>query len=486
MQYWLTRRIHPVFLISSFSVGVLIGCVLAYFVPSSWFTSWTWWCVWLFWLAVCFWKSRQWTLVVIMLIGAMIGYSRGVHEQGSWVDLARYKGTPVTLTGVVREDPEAGSGGEMRLRVDDVRINDARYGGVYWVTVAGRGSDSVQRSDEVEVRGMLDEGFGTFAATMFRAQLVSLQKQVRFDPMLALRNQFAAAIREVLPDPQAALGIGYILGQKRALPADFEAALLTVGLTHVVVASGYNLTILVRVSRRLFEKVSRYMAVLMSGGLVMAFVGVTGMSPSMSRAALVAGLSLVAWYYGRTIHPLVLLLVAAAVSVLVQPSYAWGDIGWLLSFASFAGVMFLAPLLQAYFYGTTQPGLVRQVLGETFSAQLLTLPLILMTFGVISNVALLANVLVLPLVPLAMLLTFVAGIATLWLPWIAGIVALPANWVLTYMTWVIEQLAELPWASSKVSVDVPTALAMYGLIVLMIIWFKRRTNLSFRQVNLVE
>ena len=33
-----------------------------------------------------------------MLIGAMIGYSRGVHEQGSWVDLARYKGTPVTLT----------------------------------------------------------------------------------------------------------------------------------------------------------------------------------------------------------------------------------------------------------------------------------------------------------------------------------------------------------------------------------------------------
>lgn len=483
---WLTRRLHPVFFISGVSLGILIGCGLAYFFPSTWFTSWVWWIVWLFWLGVMFWKSRRWMIIFVVLIGAMIGYSRGVHELASWVDLTRYEGRTVLLTGVVREDPEKGRGSELRVRLDDVRIDGRQHGGVYWVSLSTEQMSQIERSDRIEVSGKLDAGFATFAASMFRAQLLELHKRVRFDPLLDIRNKFSAAIHDSIPNPQAALGIGYILGQKRALPADFEAALLTVGLTHVVVASGYNLTILVRLSRRLFENVSRYLSVLVSGSLIAAFIGVTGMSPSMSRAGLVAGLSLVAWYYGRTIHPVVLLLITAAVSVLVNPSYLWGDVGWMLSFAAFAGVMFCAPLLQAYFYGDAKPSTARQILGETFSAQLLTLPLILVTFGVVSNVALLANLLVLPLVPLAMLLTFVGGLVTLAMPLIGWIVALPGNWLLTYMTWIINLLAELPWASMEVSISVPAALAMYGVIFVVLVWLKRRTRFSFRRVNLVE
>jgi competence protein ComEC len=486
MIHWLTRQIHSVYLIAGLATGVLIGCLAAYFEPSTWFTAWSWWLVWLFWILVCFWKARRWSVIILICIGVMIGYGRGATEIASWVDLGSVTNTETLLSGVVREDPEPGSGSEVRLRLDSVTLNNASYGGVYWVTVAGADAELIQRSDRVIVRGDIQSGFGTFAATMFRAQLVELQKQARFDPLLEVRNVFAGAIRSTMPDPEAALGIGYILGQKRALPPEFEEALLVVGLTHVVVASGYNLTILVRLSRRLFEKISRYMAVMFSGGLIVAFIGVTGMSPSMSRAGLVAGLSLVAWYYGRTIHPAVLLVVTAAISVLVQPSYLWGDVGWMLSFASFAGVMFLAPLLQAYFYGEQKPGVIRQVLGETFSAQLVTLPIVLLAFGVISNVALLANVLVLPLVPLAMLLTFVAGVAGIVMPALAGFVALPAYWLLSYMTWVIELLANLPWASAKIQIDLLMVIAMYGALCLLVIYLRRRTGFSFRRVNLVE
>ena len=486
MIHWLTRRIHSVYLVTGLATGVLIGCLAAYFEPSTWFTAWSWWLVWLFWIVVCFWKARRWSVIILICIGVMIGYGRGATEIASWVDLGSVTNTETLLSGVVREDPEPGSGSEVRLRLDSVTLNNASYGGVYWVTVAGADAELIQRSDRVIVRGDIQSGFGTFAATMFRAQLVELQKQARFDPLLEVRNVFAGAIRSTMPDPEAALGIGYILGQKRALPPEFEEALLVVGLTHVVVASGYNLTILVRLSRRLFEKISRYMAVMFSGGLIVAFIGVTGMSPSMSRAGLVAGLSLVAWYYGRTIHPTVLLVVTAAISVFVQPSYLWGDVGWMLSFASFAGVMFLAPLLQAYFYGEQKPGVIRQVLGETFSAQLVTLPIVLLAFGVISNVALLANVLVLPLVPLAMLLTFVAGVAGIVIPALAGFVALPAYWLLSYMTWVIELLANLPWASAEIQIDLLMVIAMYGALCLLVIYLMRRTGFSFRRVNLVE
>ncbi|HCH34673.1 MAG: hypothetical protein UY35_C0007G0019 [Candidatus Saccharibacteria bacterium GW2011_GWC2_48_9] len=485
MRNMLTKRTHPVFIVASLSSGILLGCLLAYAAPSAWLTSWVWWIVWLFWLCVCFWRSLKWAVVVALLVGMMMGYGRGASELASWVNVEQYGGQQVMLRGVVREDPEKGAGSELRLRLDSVSIDGETRGGVYWVTVSGDAAN-IERSDAVSVQGELQEGFGTFAASMFRAQVNTIEKGVRFDPLLGVRNSFADAIHSTIPDPQAALGIGYILGQKRALPLDFEEALLLVGLTHVVVASGYNLTILVRLSRRLFERVSRYTSVMVSGGLIVAFIGITGLSPSMSRAGLVAGLSLVAWYYGRTVHPAILMLVTAALSVLFNPSYLWGDVGWMLSFAAFAGVMFLAPLLQAYFYGEQKPGIFRQILGETFSAQLVTLPIILVAFGVMSNVALVANVLVLPLVPLAMLLTFFAGLATLISPIFGEYASIPAYWLLSYMKTIIEYFAELPWTSTKAEASIATATAMYAVMLLLIVVLKRSTGLSFRRVNLVE
>lgn len=483
---WWRRRIHPVFLISGLAAGVLVGALLAFMVPSAWFSSPLWWVVWLGWLVLMFWRRQRWCVIAVVVIGGMTGYSRGVGELSLWATADMYAGQVVRLQGIVREDPEQGSGSEIRLRVGDVMINDERHKGVYWVTVSGSREGVIERSDEVTLQGKLSEGFGTYAAAVYRAEVQHVQKAVRFDPMLEVRNTFSQAVRDALPETEAALGVGYLLGQKRALSADFEDALLATGLTHVVVASGYNLTILVRLSRRLFLRVSRYMSAMMSGGMVLAFIGVTGMSPSMSRAGLVAGLSLVAWYYGRVIHPVVILIVSAAVSVFVQPSYIWGDVGWMLSFASFAGVMFLAPLLQAYFFGDKSPGILRQVLGETFSAQLLTLPIILVTFGVVSNVALLANLLVLPLVPLAMLLTFIVGLVGLVVPFMVEIVVQPAYWLLRYMTWVIDRLAQLPWAQSEVEVSIGHAAVMYVGLVLCIMILKWRTGFSFRRVNLVE
>ncbi len=486
MYYWLSRRVHSVYLVVGLAIGILAGALLAYYVPSEWFTAWPWWLVWLSLGGMAIHRSQRWTIGVMIVVGCMVGYGRGAEELASWVDVSYVAEKTVVLRGVVREDPDQGGGSERRLRVGDVYINDVAHGGVYWVTVTGKRAEAIERSDRVTLRGKMQAGFGTFAGVMYRAEVMSLEKAVRFDPMLGIRNAFAERIRSMIPNPEAALGIGYILGQKRALPPDFEEALLAVGLTHVVVASGYNLTILVRLCRRLFARVSRYAAAATSGGLVLAFVGVTGMSPSMSRAGIVAGLSLLAWYYGRTIHPAVLLVVAAAITVMVQPSYIWGDVGWMLSFASFAGVMFLAPLLQAYFYGDKKPGILRQVLGETFSAQLVTLPIILVTFGVMSNVALLANVLVLPLVPLAMLLTFVSGLAGFLLPGVAELVAMPTHWLLGYMTWVIMALAELPWASMEVQVSAMAGIAMAIGIILAMVWLWRRTRLIFRKVNLVE
>lgn len=334
--------------------------------------------------------------------------------------------------------------------------------------------------------GKTTAGFGTFALTMFTAKIVSVIEPHPGDIGRVVRDWFADAIRKGIPEPEASLGIGYLTGQKSALPADLATALQIAGLSHIVVASGYNLTILVRLSRRFFIKVSKFMSVFSSGIMIAGFIAMTGLSPSMTRAGLVSSLSLLSWYYGRQFHPFVLLPFTAAITVLWQPSYAWGDLGWQLSFAAFAAVMIVGPLLQNYFFGEKSPGIVRQVLGETVAAHIVTIPIVVPAFGYISNVAIPANILIVPLVPLAMLLTFIVGVTALAFPPIAEIVGIPASWLLHYMTFTSQYLAGLPWAKTTL---ITPWWAIVGYIILLItgcIYMQRRTGFKLREVNIIE
>jgi len=301
-----------------------------------------------------------------------------------------------------------------------------------------------------------------------------------------VRDWFVEGIKRSIPEPEASLGIGYLVGQRQALPADLITALQVVGLTHVVVASGYNLTILVRLSRRLFIKISKYLSVLASGLMIVAFISITGASPSMVRAGLVSGLSLLAWYYGRKFHPVVLLLFVMAITVIINPSYIWGDLGWQLSFAAFAGVMILAPLAGRYLFDNKKLNVISQILIETVSAQIVTAPIIVLSFSQLSNVSIISNLLVLPFVPLAMLLTFIAGVGGLIAPSLASIIGLPAKWLLSYMISVVNNLASLPWAASSVNISWLVFAGCYLLIVLACIYMWRVTGASLRDSNLIE
>jgi competence protein ComEC len=187
-----------------------------------------------------------------------------------------------------------------------------------------------------------------------------------------------------------------------------------------------------------------------------------------------------AWYYGHKLHPFVLLPFAAAITVALNPSYVWGDLGWQLSFTAFAGVMIVAPLLQAYFFGKKEPGVLRQILGETIAAHIVTVPIIALSFGTISNVAIIANLLVVPLVPLAMLLTFICGVWSITAIPFADLIAIPTTWLLGYMVQVATFVSELEWAQSELVVP-GWAWLIYTLIVgITCIWMWHATKFNFR------
>ena len=321
---------------------------------------------------------------------------------------------------------------------------------------------------------------------MSGANIVTITKTSANDIALGVRDRFAEGVSNAIQEPSASLGLGYVVGQRRGLPEELDISLQAAGLTHIVVASGYNLTILVRIARRLFERISKYLSFLASTAMIVGFVGITGLSPSMSRAGLITGLSLVAWYYGRSFHPMFLLPFAMAITVLVQPNYGWGDLGWQLSFAAFAGVMFVAPLLQAYLFGDIPEKPLVRILVETISATIATLPIIILSFGQFSIVAPVANMLILPLVPLAMLLTFVAGLAGMIVPILAPLIGLPGEGVLSYMVHAATFMGNIPWAVQEAELSVAGVTIAYGGIIAVCVYMKRATRYDFRSNSLVE
>lgn len=384
----------------------------------------------------------------------------------------------VTVEGRVKEDISKSSSGSFSLQLDSVRIDDRPYSGT--VLVTSRTTGGALRGDIIKLNGQIREGFGSFPATMSARTIQQVARSPTSDIGRVVRDEFASKVRQVIPEPQASLGIGFLTGQKSALSDDLSEALKIAGLTHIVVASGYNLTILVRMARKLLLKISKYLSAVSAGVMILGFMAITGLSPSMTRAGLVSGVSLLAWYYGRAFHPFVLLPFAAAVTVALQPSYVWGDLGWQLSFSAFFGVMVVAPLLQSYFFGNEEPGIFRAILGETIAAHIVTVPIIALSFGTISNVAIIANILVVPLVPLAMLLTFVCGIGALFHFPLISFVGVPTDWLLGYMVHVARFVSDIPWAQFNLSVA-PIVWLVYGVVLIVAcFWMWRKTAYNFR------
>lgn len=476
-MWWVQQKIHSSWLVALGSALFVCGVMVSLVVRVDWWVGIAGAAV----VAGCFLAQRRYAVPLLVVSSLAVGLGYGSAHLGEREIYQGWVGKTIQVEGKIKEDPSHTSSGGVSLQLEDASVNTTKVPGFVYINI--RGSPDVKRGDIVTVTGEAKAGFGNFPMSISATKLQSVVRPVPGDVGRVVRDWFADNVRKVVGEPQASLGIGFLTGQKTALPDDLSAALKVAGLTHIVVASGYNLTILVRLARRLFLKVSKFLSAVSSGVMITAFMAITGLSPSMTRAGLVSGLSLMAWYYGHRLHPFVLLPFAAAVTIALNPSYAWGDLGWQLSFSAFAGVMVLAPLLQRYFFGEKEPGVFRQILGETVAAHLVTVPIIAISFGTVSNVAIIANVLVVPLVPLAMLLTFACGLWSILGGAFGFLVALPTSWLLGYMVQVATFVSELSWAQSSISLG----WWLWVLYVLAVIgacfWMWRATRYDFSGSN---
>lgn len=479
-MYWLRERVHPTWHFTALAYGFVGGVTLA-----RWFALPAFVAIGLGALLVLlgFWKKRRVLILLVMIGAVLLGNAFGTVTMNARQVYAELYGKHVVLRATIADDTDQAKRGKVHLKLRDISIDGHDLSGRIFATVSA--PESLRRSDIVTVDGLLDRGFGNFAASM-TGVVTNAQRPEPGDVALDVRDGFAANVKRAVDEPAASLGIGYLLGKKSALPDDLITALQITGLTHIVVASGYNLTILVRAGRRIFARISKYLAAVTGVTLVVGFVLMTGVSATMMRAGIVALLGLWAWYYGRKFHPVTLLGAAGALTLLIDPSYAWGDLGWLLSFAAFAGVMIIAPIVTSYFFGSEKVPFVGQLLIETISAQIATLPIMIVAFHQLSAIAPIANVLILPLIPLAMLGVLITGVGAWLIPSLAGVIGWPIETLLNIQLRIIDWCASLPGALLKPTWNWLVVCVYIVAVAGLVAYMKWRTGYKLRDASLVE
>jgi competence protein ComEC len=407
-------------------------------------------------------RKSYFALILVIVGGLGLGLWRGSSYMQKLDNLKALSGQKVTVSATAKTDAVYGNRAQIEFIANDPKLlkpHSQVLAGNF--KISGFGVPMVYRGDRVEVTGKIFPMRGGNQARMAYTQIkVTADGNQGFDKF---SRSFSAGMQNTLPEPQASFGLGLLIGQRSNLPQDVIIQLTMVGLVHIVAVSGYNLTILVRAAQRLKIN-SKYQKTVLSLALISGFLLVTGFSASIVRAAIVSILGLWAWYYGRNLRPVLLIAFAAALTAFANPFYIWSDLGWYLSFLAFFGVLIIGPLLTKLMF-KRPPQLLTIVLIETLSAEIMTFPLIMLTFGQMSLIALLANLLIVPLVPLAMLLSTAAATAGMLIPAMAGWFAWPANLLLTYMLDFVHLLSDIPSVFLHVRINLVLAIIIYSLVI---------------------
>jgi len=228
-------------------------------------------------------------------------------------------------------------------------------------------------------------------------------------PLLALANGLRARVlagHRNVPEPQRALLAGFLLGDTSDLPdtvvADFRAA----GLSHLVAVSGQNVAFVLALAGPLLRRGPRGVRLLTGVGILVVFAAMTRFEPSVLRAAVMAGCSMVALAVGRPTAGLRALALAVVVLVLADP-FLVHSVGFVLSCAASVGIAVLGPVIRARVPG---PRSLAEAIGVTLGAQLAVAPVLVAVFDGVPLVAVPANLVVAPFAGPLTVLGLVGGV----------------------------------------------------------------------------
>lgn len=279
--------------------------------------------------------------------------------------------------------------------------------------------------------------------------------------LLSLKRRWLTAIAQTLREPDASLAGGVIVGAKQSLGEHWLQAFRDTGIIHIVVLSGYNLTLVANSIVRSTVVLPTAARFALGSFGVFSFALMVGGGATVVRASIMAILGMFAVYVKRPYLLVRALFLAALAMVLWNPFVLVFDAGFQLSFVATLGLIALAPSVEGKCTWIPARWGLRNIAAATIATQLAVLPLLLYHIGTVSLIAPVVNMLVLPVVPVVMLVGFITGSIGMY----NIVLALPFSFIahvfFVYIFSVVDLFSSIPYATVTL-----TALPWWSLIFL--------------------
>ncbi len=416
----------------------------------------------------------------------------------------------VRITGIIVEDPNYGDTSiQVKISVESVtwlgRERQAEGIVMVWLPthsnvtygdhlLAAGELRTPPRLDDYDYREKLaQQGIhSTMNPDQYRI-LVSEQGNPIRAAMINVKHQAQESIENALPEPQASLLSGILLGDDSGLSREVKEAFNATGTSHVIAISGFNMTLIAGLIAAWLRRLttSKYWQVGLGISIIVIYTIFVGGNGAVVRAAIMSSVLITAPLVRRQTYVPASLAFTALIMSIYNPWVLW-DIGFQLSFAAVLGMALLTPSLDRglhtwlqHTYGTKIADRLSWWLSEplvvSIAAQVFTLPLILYYFERLSPISPLTNFLI---VPVQAIILFSGGAATL-ISFVApgiGMGLYQIAWLfLTWTTTIVRQSANLSFASVELSLSQTTVLAMAGFVLTITIlnaerppWYRLR------------
>ena len=241
-----------------------------------------------------------------------------------------------------------------------------------------------------------------------------------------------------------ALFTGLVIGDDTRQSETMIDAFRKSGLAHLVAVSGQNVSFVLAALSPLLSRLKNRIRIIATLAVLVWFVLITRVEPSVVRAATMAGLAYLSVAFGRPTRTMRLIALTVLLAVIVDPLLAW-SVGFFMSVGATCGLCIgAAPLAKL----VSRPKWLAQLIGATVAAQLGVMPVVILIFGVPSVTGIIANVLAVPIAGLVMLVglpmsLFSATISNLGLGEIGDLMMLPIQVGVRWVWWVAEIFAHL-------------------------------------------
>jgi competence protein ComEC len=307
------------------------------------------------------------------------------------------------------------------------------------------------------------------------------QRDLRWH-IFTFKNILVTQSNKIFSSQTSKIVLGVILGIKDSINIDLQDAFRKTGLIHILVLSGFNLTIIAYFVFILLSRFHRNVRYFLSLFFILIFVIMVGANATIVRAGIMISLFIFSKLLRRNNSSLNALLLAGSIMMFVNPMILLYDPSFQLSFVATLGLISFYKILESKLHFIPEKFSLKEIVISNISVQLTIIPLLIYLMGEFSVIALVPNIIVLPIIPIFMLTAFLAIVISFLFPNISLLLVFATEFLSKVIVFTVEFFGNFNFSIIKTgTISIRFLLVIYLVYIFFIVFLNMKNKVILKQ-----